>query len=266
MELKKFAPYLLFIVFYVIFSSGCIFTSKCIDPDSVSDLSTFFIVVISVVLFIILAVSSHYNAKIKEKMLMRTVFIIGLMAVFFYIHMFFGGCTAFEGDSDFGLEQYSIACDCLCQRYIDADFAPAEALDYCEKYYEIDLNENGKIGGEVGRILAYGLEYGVSEDRVYCFTLTKCYLGSDRNSRLTPEKCRDIMCDVYTERLKGNETAAAASIKNKIPFGESTDSDHEDLIIVDDVNGNPIVDPDGKIISLASWWIDNFQDVDCSRE
>ncbi len=260
MELKKFAPYLLFIVFYVIFYSGGIFTSRCRDPDSVSDLSIFFIEVISVVLFIILAVLSHYNAKIKEKMLLLTVFIIGLMAVFLYIYIVFYDCTGTDDDFGIGLEQYRLACDSLCQRYIDSDYVPAEALHYCEKYYEIDLNENGKIGGEVGRILAYG----VSEDRVYCFTLKECTLGSDRNSRLTPEKCRYIMCDAYTERYKGNQTAAAALIRNKIPFGESTDSDHEDLIVVSAVNGNPIVDPYGKIISLASWWIDNFQEVDCS--
>lgn len=232
----------------------------CQNTNFASNFSEFFIEVISVALFIILAVSSHYNAKIKEKMLLLTVVIIVLMAVSFYIYMAFRGCGGEVYDFETELDQYHIACDYLCQRYIDRDYIPAEAVHYCEKYYEIDLNENGKIGGEVGRIMAYG----VSEDRVYCFTLNECIWGSSRNKRLTPEKCRDIMCDVYTERYNGNQTAASASIKNKMIFGESTHSDHEDLIVVD-VNGNSILDPDGKIVSLASWWIDNFQNVDCTE-
>ena len=153
-------------------------------------------------------------------------------------------------------------CDALCSRYVDSNFDPREALAYCEKYFEIDLNRNGKIRGEVGSINAYG----VSEDRVYCFNIKWCDRGSSKNNSLTPKKCRDIMCDVYTEKYKGNQTAAAALIKRKIPFGESTGTDHKDLIVVDG-NGNPIVDSYGKILSSASWWIDNFQDVDvCSNE
>ncbi len=161
------------------------------------------------------------------------------------------------GTEGIELDQYRLACSSLCQRYIDSDFVPAEALHYCEKYYDIDLNKNGKTRGEVGHVSAYG----VSEDRVYCFTLIECNWGSSRNSRLTPQKCKDIMCDVYTERHASNETAAAL-IESRIPFGESSDPYQDELIIVD-INGDPILDAGGFEQTEAVWWVNSFMNIQC---
>ncbi len=161
------------------------------------------------------------------------------------------------GTEGIELDQYRLACSSLCQRYIDSDFVPAEALHYCEKYYDIDLNKNGKTRGEVGTVSGYG----VSEDRVYCFNLIECHWGTSRNSRLTPKKCKDIMCDVYTDRQASNETAAAM-IETKIPFGHSTDPYQEELIIKDK-DGNPKLDAGGYEQTEAVWWVNSFGNVHC---
>ncbi|MEA3343269.1 MAG: hypothetical protein U9Q92_03815 [archaeon] len=148
------------------------------------------------------------------------------------------------------MEQYRMYCDSLCEKYIDSNFDPREAREYCEKYFEIDLNRNGKTTGEAAKINAFG----VCEDRVYCLNIIGCR-GSSKNSRLTPQKCRDIMCDAYTERYKDADMASVY-IAEKMKFGSC---DLYDPVISSE-------DVDGKMISTASWWIDNFQDVDCSRE
>ncbi len=149
------------------------------------------------------------------------------------------------------MEQYRMYCDSLCEEYIDADFDPREALEYCEKYFEIDLNRNGEITGEAAKINAFG----VCENRVYCLNIRGCNWGSSKNSRLSPEKCRDIMCDVYTERYRDADMASVY-IAKKMKFGSCYL--YDPLISFEDV--------DGKMISIAQWWIDNFKDVNCSGE
>ncbi len=141
-------------------------------------------------------------------------------------------------------------CDVLCTRYVENNFAGPEALAYCEKYFEIDLDRNWKIVGEAEMLEGYGL----CEDRVYCFNIKECSWGSSQRSRLTPERCRDIMCDVYSKKYEDNVTAAEY-IQQKIEFG-SCDMYDEEISF----EGG-----DGKMVSLATWWIDNFQDVHCLR-
>ena len=196
----------------------------------------------------------------SEKKIVLLLLIMVVVVLYFCLRCHFSHYATFseELESWHQIVSYRQQCDALCDQYIDSDFNPQEALAYCEKYYEIDLNENGNIPEEVGMLNAFG----VSEDRVYCFNIRECSWGPSRNSRLTPKKCSYIMCDVYTERYKGNQTAAAALIKTKIPFGESTEPYHEDLLVLD-MNSKPILDREGKIMSTASWWIDNFQDVEC---
>ena len=151
------------------------------------------------------------------------------------------------------LKETSVAerqyCDALCARYVNSNFAAVEAIAYCEKYFEIDLNRNGKIPGEAGKISGYG----GCEDRVYCFNIKECNWGSSERSRLTPERCRDIMCEVYSEKYENAETASVY-ITEKMRFGSCDIYDEE--ISFEDGRGN--------VVSLASWWIDNFQDVHCS--
>ncbi len=144
------------------------------------------------------------------------------------------------------LEAFRQHCDALCTRYIDTNFAGAEALAYCEKYFEIDLNKNGKIPGEAGMLEGYGL----CEDRVYCFNIKECNWGSSSRSRLTPEKCRDVMCDVYTERYDSNVTAAEY-IATKIQFGTCDALDEE--ISFEDASGNEH--------TLATWHTSLFGPV-----
>ncbi len=148
---------------------------------------------------------------------------------------------------------YRQDCDSLCARYIDANSDPREALAYCEKYFEIDLNRNGKIPGEAARITGFG----VCEDRVYCLNIHPCIWESSKNNYLTTKKCRDIMCDYYTNQTGGDKEAAARMVKEKMNFGSC---DLYDPVI--SFEGR-----DGKMISLvASWWINNFQNVNCSEE
>ena len=146
----------------------------------------------------------------------------------------------FVSHYDFHLEPYRLVCDTLCERSIDRGFVPAEALHYCGKYYEIDLNENGKIRTEAGKVSAYG----VCEERVYCFNIIKCSWGADASQRLTAEKCKEVMCDYYTNQTGGDKEEAARIVEENIQFGSC------------DLN-------DDAIAGHTGWWTDNFQNVEC---
>ncbi|MEA3343440.1 MAG: hypothetical protein U9Q92_04690, partial [archaeon] len=85
---------------------------------------------------------------------------------------------------------------------------------------------------------------GVCEDRVYCFNLIKCPWGADAGRHLTAEKCKEIMCDYYTNQTGGDKEAAARLIEEKMQFGSC------------DLN-------DEAIAGYTDWWTDNFQNVEC---
>ncbi|MFH1432459.1 MAG: hypothetical protein ABIG84_04540 [archaeon] len=136
------------------------------------------------------------------------------------------------------LRQY---CDTLCASYVDSNFESSKALSYCEKSTEIDINGNDKIHGEAGQLSGFG----VCEDRVYCMNIKECRWGASKNSRLTPEKCKDLMCDIYTMRIGDNDTAASY-IQQKVQFGNC------------DVNSF------GTNRTLIQWWTNNFKNVHCS--
>jgi len=150
-------------------------------------------------------------------------------------------------DTSYRLEGYRQQCQLLCQKYIDTNFAPQEALDYCQKSFEIDLNINGKMG-ESGMLNAYG----ICEDKAYCFNMIECQWGPSEKNSLTPEKCKDIMCNVYTPRI-GDNASAVTHIQQKMQFGSCDINDPE--ITVTDSNGTSH--------TFAKWWTDNFQNVHC---
>ncbi len=143
---------------------------------------------------------------------------------------------------DIDFDKYIIHCDALCKRFTDSKRNPSEALAYCEKYFEIDLDKNGKTVSDASILN----NHGVCEDRVYCFNIKECTWGSSSRSRLTPEKCKDIMCDIYTEKYSDN-TTAAKYIESMIEFGSCNPKDSE------------LTQED----SSASWWTDTYQNVHC---
>jgi len=109
------------------------------------------------------------------------------------------------------LDTYRQNCQVLCDRYIDSGFAESEALPYCEKSFEIDINKDGRVLGEAGIVNAYG----VCEDAVYCFNIKECNWGAGVNNHLSPAKCKAIMCAVYGERLGPAGTTAALIAERK---------------------------------------------------
>ena len=118
-----------------------------------------------------------------------------------------------------------------------------KALEYCQKSYEIDLNRNGKIPGEAGTLNAYG----VCEDHVYCFNIIECNWGPSEKSRLSPKKCKDIMCDVYNDRFNDNAISNDFIIE-KMPFGSCDENDPEITV---------------NTHSLAVWHTDNYAAPTC---
>ena len=164
-----------------------------------------------------------------------------------------------NGSTDKFPEWYIVSsnyCHDLCDRYVDTNFDPREGLAYCEKYFEIDLNKNGKIHGEAGKLF-YSFEPSVCEDRVYCSMIRSCQWGTKKSACLTPEKCKKLMCEFYTNQT-GDYKRAESIIKEKMEFG-SCDT-YDEGISVEDEKRIRSVRP------LVLDWIDVFQDVDCSGE
>ncbi len=162
------------------------------------------------------------KGQMSLEMIIGLIILLVVAAVVIKIFMDKMSGDALSPPETLELEAFRQHCDALCTRYVDNNFAGPEALAYCEKYFEIDLNRNGKIPGEAGMLEGYGL----CEDRVYCFNIKECNWGSGSRSRLSPEKCRDVMCDVYTERYGSNATAAEY-IVNQIEFGTCDEYDEE---------------------------------------
>lgn len=203
-----------------------------------------------------LIVSVYDRLKSENKRNRRIIIVcISILAIGFI--MMVANCVSVPPANphsylDVRMEQYNLICDSLCQRYIDANFTAEEARAYCERYYEIDLNENGKTEGESAKVEGYG----VCEDRVYCFNIKECRWGSGPESCLTPEKCKDIMCEVYTEKY-GDNIAAAKYIQNRIDFGLC--DEYDEKILYEDAST-------GATKSLAGWWLDTYKNVNCSGE
>ena len=197
--------------------------------------------------------------KNKRKGQMSLEMIIGLIillvvaAVVIKIFMDKMSGDALSPPETLELEAFRQHCDALCTRYVDTNFAGAEALAYCEKYFEIDLNKNGKIPGEAAKLEGYGL----CEDRVYCFNIKQCNWGSSSRSRLTPEKCKDVMCDVYTDRYSSNDTAAQY-IQNVIGFGSCDYEDEEISFEYTDPATGAL-----EVGTLASWHQNIYTTVHC---
>jgi len=145
------------------------------------------------------------------------------------------------------LESYRQKCQLSCQQYVDAGKAGSAALEYCSKYFEIDINHNG-VFGEAQELNGFGL----CEDRVYCFNMYECELKSVGESRLTPQKCRDIMCEEYTEKQGSNNTAAEY-IASKIKFGSCS---YDDSAI-------SFTNSTGSIVTLGGWHKDIYASVHC---
>ncbi len=144
---------------------------------------------------------------------------------------------------DIDFDKYTMHCDALCKRFTDSRRNPKEALAYCEKYFEIDLNKNGKIAEDVSELN----NYDVCEDRVYCFNIEECSWGSGSRSRLTPEKCKDLMCDVYAEQYDDN-TTAAQYIQSRITFGSCSSPGESEITETD---------------TSISWWTETYKNVHC---
>ncbi len=182
--------------------------------------------------------------------------LIAVLLIVFLVLVYIEGMKVLEKPLSFEhspieFGAYRQPCDALCSRYIDSNFDIEKAAAQCEKYFEIDSNKNGKIMGDVNTI--YG--GGVCEERIYCFNIKECIWGSSKRSRLTPEKCKKLMCEFYTNQT-GDYRQAESIIQEKMQFGSCDPYDPE--ILYEDENGN--------VMSLASWWIDNFQNVDCSND
>ncbi|MFH1431981.1 MAG: hypothetical protein ABIG84_02075 [archaeon] len=203
----------------------------------------------------IFKLKKHKKAQMSLEMIIGLIILLVVAAVVIKIFMDKMSPQQLEGPETLELEAYRQHCDSLCSRYVDTNFAAAEGLAYCEKYFEIDLNKNGKIPGEAGKLNAFG----VCEERVYCMNIKECNWGSSKNSRLTPQKCRDIMCDIYTERQGGVTTvganaSAAVYIENKIEFGTCDQYDSE--ISFEDTSTTP-----STSVSLAAWHVSTFLPV-----
>ena len=200
-----------------------------------------------------LIVSVYDKLKAENKRNRRIIIVcISILAIGFIIVA--ANCvsvppTVPESSRSDRMELYRLVCGLLCQKYIDANFTAEEACPYCEKYFEIDLNENGKTYGEATKVG----EYGVCEDRVYCFNIKECMGVSGPDSCLTPEKCKDIMCEVYTER-HGDNVTAAKYIQSRIDFG-SCDPEDEEISYEDST---------GATKSLAGWWLGTYKNVHCN--
>ena len=186
------------------------------------------------------------NNRMAQIMIVLIILLIGTAVV---IKIFFlediPNSVSLIVETEIGPDYFIRICQVLCDRYVNSDFAGPEALGYCEKSFEIDLNKNGKIPGEAGKLNGFG----VCEDKVYCFNILECNWGPSEKSRLTPTKCKDIMCDVYTER-QGDNVTAAEYIESKIVFGSCSAYDPE--ISFDSTTGTK---------SLANWHISTYLPV-----
>lgn len=204
----------------------------------------------SSVMFIMLKNKNKRKGQMSLEMIIGLIILLVVAAVVIKIFMDKMSGDALAPPETLELEAFRQHCDALCTRYVDTNFAGAEALAYCEKSFEIDLNKNGKIPGEAWKLEGYGL----CEDRVYCFNIKECNWGSSERSRLSPEKCKDIMCDVYTERYGDNNVTAAEYIETKIEFGSCDYLDEEISFFSTSL---------GTDVTLASWHQDIYQTVHC---
>lgn len=196
--------------------------------------------------------AKNRKGQMSLEMIIGLVILLVVAAVVIKIFLDRMGSTGTDlTKGELKLEAFRQNCQVLCQRYVDTNFAGPEALAYCEKSFEIDLNKNGKIPGESGKVNAYG----VCEDKVYCFNIIECNWGPSEKSRLTPTKCKDIMCDVYTDRQGGDNSTAAEYIASKIEFGSC---DYYDSEISFTTTIAPI-----KTITLAEWHKGTFAPVHC---
>lgn len=190
--------------------------------------------------------AKNRKGQMSLEMIIGLVILLVVAAVVIKIFLDRMGSTGTDlTKGELALESFRQNCNVLCQRYVDTNFAGPEALAYCEKSFEIDLNRNGKLPGEAGKVNAYG----VCEDMVYCFNIIECNWGPSEKSRLSPTKCKDIMCDVYTQRV-GDNITAAAYIETKIPFGSCSADDPE----ISFTTG-------ATTYSLAKWHTDTFLSV-----
>lgn len=190
--------------------------------------------------------AKNRKGQMSLEMIIGLVILLVVAAVVIKIFLDRMGSTGTDlTKGELALESFRQNCNILCQRYVDTNFAGSEALAYCEKSFEIDLNKNGKIPGESGQVNAFG----VCEDHVYCFNIIECNWGPSEKNRLTPTKCKDIMCDVYTSRQGGDNNTAAQYIATKIEFGSCVYNDPE--ISFDNLTVGAVAPYD--VITLAQW-------------
>ncbi|MEA3342581.1 MAG: hypothetical protein U9Q92_00305 [archaeon] len=212
----------------------------------------------------ILLKNINKESKNKRKGQMSLEMIIGLIillvvaAVVIKIFMDKMNLGPAPGEEAMELDPYMLVCDKLCQDYIDSRDT-SDAFEYCRHFFpEIDLNKNSNIEGDVGTINGFG----VCEDRVYCFALTNCKIGTSRSTTLTPEKCKDVMCKVYKEQYGSNESAASV-VQGHMPFGVSCDPNDDTLQEIDEATGEIILDAAGDPIYKSQWWKNTFENVHC---
>ncbi|MFB6088606.1 MAG: hypothetical protein ABEK36_02385 [Candidatus Aenigmatarchaeota archaeon] len=103
-------------------------------------------------------------------------------------------------------------CESYCKEYRNKG-----SLKYCKEHYKgADWNMNEKEGEliEVGP----DASWQVCEDRVYCFHAVPCDWDT---GELTMSDCKALLCQVYSEKYRGNLTMATKALKDDIRMSEN---------------------------------------------
>ncbi len=84
-------------------------------------------------------------------------------------------------------------CDSLCAKY-QKTRSKRDLYEFCTSFKSLDLNRNGELDfaqkSDIKEITLGAL--GTCEDRIPCFLITDCNMGS---TKVDANTCKDIICD-----------------------------------------------------------------------
>jgi len=120
----------------------------------------------------------------------------------------------------FGFIQAKNECGNLCTSYQLSSCDLADAVDFCQKKVQIDIDENGVSGESSPGAMQHGAGVrGIPycEDGLYCFDIMEdCGCAS---IVLNPDTCDVIMCEYYMIRHGFTEEEAKGMVKQYVNTG-----------------------------------------------
>jgi len=122
------------------------------------------------------------------------VVVVALLLIGTALHLDILPITIATYDQDVpGKDKVKNECSYMCDEWKDRNGTRSlsRAVEYCTDRFRVDMNDDGRVNQIHGEANNKYCENGI-----HCFNVHTCRKDS---VELTPEKCRQLMCDYFTE-------------------------------------------------------------------